>query len=42
MRPSLLKTDISLSINNNNEKDIDNIIFKDMKKYEILKNQNIH
>ena len=43
MKQSFLKTDISQSINNNNkEKDTDNFIFKDIKKYEILKNQNIH
>ena len=43
MKHSFLKTDISQSINNNNkEKDTDNFIFKDIKKYEILKNQNIH
>ena len=42
MKHSFLKTDISQSINNNNDKNTDNFIFKDIKKYEILKNQNIH
>ena len=37
MKPSFLKTDLSLSVNNNDEKDFDNFIFKDIKKYEILK-----
>ena len=37
MKPSFLKTDISLSVNNNDEKDFGNFIFKDIKKYEILK-----
>ena len=37
MKPSFLNTDISLSVNNNDEKDFGNFIFKDIKKYEILK-----
>ena len=37
MKPSFLKTDLSLSVNINEEKDSDNYIFKDIKKYEILK-----
>ena len=36
MKPSFLKTDVSLSLNND-DKDTDNYIFKDIKKYEILK-----
>ena len=43
MKPSFLKTDISLSIKNkknNNDKDVEYNIFKDIKKYEITKNQN--
>ena len=43
MKPSFLKTDISLSIKNkknNNDKDVEYNIFKDIKKYEIIKNQN--
>jgi hypothetical protein len=42
MKQSFLKTDISQSVKNNNDKDKDNFIFKDIKKYEILKNQNIN
>ena len=37
MKPSFLKTNISLSMNNDNNKDKDNFIFKGIKKYEIDK-----
>ena len=36
MKPSFLKTNISLSLNND-EKDKDKFIFKDIKRYEIIK-----
>ena len=37
MKPSFLKTDVSLSVNNNDDKETGNFIFKDIKKYEIIK-----
>ena len=42
MKPSFLRTDVSLTLNNNEDKDSDNFIFKDIKKYEIIKRNKNH